>query len=361
MSDNSSNKKSIQMSQQCDILPKIKIRQSNIELLRIISMFFVMLTHATLAVGYPDQTNAMGMEYYLLGVIKALSVVSVNVFVMISGWFGIKFSIKGILSFLFQVLFFSILGFIIAIIANIKDFSISNLMTDGLLLGSRNYWFVDCYLLLYIFSPVLNSFCENSPKKQFKLFLITAFCIQSLAAWVFPTLSTEIKAGYSTISFILIYMLTRYVRIYQPVWASLRGSHDVIVYLVLTIILSFVAFFSHGGIIAIIGFFSYASPFVIAASVFLLLGFSKFRFQSNLINWVASSCFAVYLLHEHVSIRLPLYRSTINHLYYTRQPFITGTIDVVLFILSVWGGGILLDKGRMCIYNLLLKIYRKNG
>lgn len=331
------------------------IRESNIELLRIFSMFLVMVTHVTLAIEYPNIQGATEIEYYLVGLMKAVSVVSVNVFVMISGWFGINFSYKKLFAFLFQVLFFSLAGYFMAILLCVKSFNIRELMTDGLLLGSRNYWFVDSYLLLFLLSPILNMFVKNSSRPQFKNFLVTAFTVEFIAAWVFPTLATEIRAGYSTFSFILIYMLSRYIKIYQPAYAHLKAKYDIGIYLLLTLCLSGIAFVSHGGIVAIVGFYSYASPFVVASALYLLLAFTKISIKSKVINFVASSCFAVYLLHEHVSIGKPIFRSIVKELYVSGSPFISNVMDVFGYMLLVYTISIVIDKVRQKLSNFIIR------
>ena len=44
---------------------------------------------------------------------EQLCIICVNVFVLISGWFGIRPCVKGVLSLLFQVYFFPINNFIL--------------------------------------------------------------------------------------------------------------------------------------------------------------------------------------------------------------------------------------------------------
>lgn len=65
-------------------------RHSGIELLRIVSMFLVLLLHSLYySLGRPtaeDYVNS-GVEMVLRTEFEAISLVCVNVFVMISGWF----------------------------------------------------------------------------------------------------------------------------------------------------------------------------------------------------------------------------------------------------------------------------------
>ena len=66
-------------------------RESNIELLRIIAMIMVLLLHANGAIGpFVQLSDAnSGVEEFLRLFLEIVCVVSVNAFIMISGWFGI--------------------------------------------------------------------------------------------------------------------------------------------------------------------------------------------------------------------------------------------------------------------------------
>ena len=78
-------------------------------------MLFVLILHANyLAIHAPLPTDfRMHPESTILRcIIEALTIVAVNVFVLISGWFGIKFNFNKLSSLCFQILFFS-LGFFI--------------------------------------------------------------------------------------------------------------------------------------------------------------------------------------------------------------------------------------------------------
>lgn len=76
-------------------------RQSNMELLRVISMLFVMMIHAdfySIPYSIPRWFVVEGAD------------AGVNCFVLISGYFGIHPKTKSFLSLLFQILFFIAVG-----------------------------------------------------------------------------------------------------------------------------------------------------------------------------------------------------------------------------------------------------------
>ena len=87
-------------------------RQSNIELLRIISIFLIMVVHATyLTFGTPTpheiQAKPLG-SFFFIG-LENVSVICVDIFVLISGWFGIHPKVKSIGGLLFQCVYFGLI------------------------------------------------------------------------------------------------------------------------------------------------------------------------------------------------------------------------------------------------------------
>ncbi len=70
-----------------------KQRLSNIELLRIISMVFVMLIHITYALSGKAYSQT---DSFLCVIMQWMTMICVDLFVLISGWFGIHSTLKGI-------------------------------------------------------------------------------------------------------------------------------------------------------------------------------------------------------------------------------------------------------------------------
>ena len=216
-------------------------RQSNIELLRMVAMFLVLLVHADFfSLGSPTisdiQTDTIDSFFKIL--FESISIVCVNVFVLISGWFGIKPSYKGILNFLFQCIFFLTGLYIITNIIGVNTLSLKGLA--GCVFATKLNWFIKAYLLLYIISPVLNHFVNNTSQKEFKYILVGFFLFTCTYGWIGA--AEFMMQGYSTISFIGLYLLARYIRIYSPAWSKLHIKYDIAIYLSTIIIVSALTF-----------------------------------------------------------------------------------------------------------------------
>lgn len=195
----------------------MKVRQSNMELLRIIAMFLVLLVHADFfSLGAPSASDCVNAPVgsSLKVFFEAISIACVDIFVCLSGWFGIKPSVRGFSNFVFQCLFWLIGLYIITLLIGTSTFSIQGI--KGCLALTKLNWFIKAYILLYILAPVLNAFVEKASQKEFRNVLIAFFAFEFVYGWIFSGSTLHIVGGYSTISFIGLYLLARYVRLYQP-------------------------------------------------------------------------------------------------------------------------------------------------
>ncbi len=314
------------------------------EALRIIAMFFVLMLHANfLALGWPtsEEVSANPLSWGIRIFFESLSIGAVDIFVLISGWFGIQPKLKSFGNLTFQCLFFGVGIYISCVLTNISSLSLTGTINS---LYIRQYnWFVPAYILLYILSPVLNAFIEHSTKKQFSFVIISFYTFQSIYAWIIGGENGGFLSGYSTISFIGLYLLARYVRLHSPKFTKFSYKLDLVIFISLVLLNSLGDYVLHNS-----RFFQYNSLIVIFSSLHLLLAFSKLRFHSRIINWIASSSFAVFLLHIDNNI-LPYF------LYYCRQIYqehsgIKYLATICVFLTAVFAVSVLLDKIRICCW-----------
>lgn len=326
-------------------------RESGIELARILSMLLVVLSHAGVySVGMPKIADfeANPVSSSLLCVYEAFTYVCVNIFVLISGWFGILFKMKRLLSLVFQVLFICFSTWLILFLMGIAHrpdhWGVVQMVT------LNSYWFVPAYLILYLLSPLLNSFVESSGRGEVKKFLILFFIMQTV--WGMFLKREWFNYGYSPLSFIGLYVLAQYIHRYKPKAFCKSRCFDVALYILLslsTALLSILQIVCHHGD----GWlpFMYLSPLVIFASVFFFLVFIKTKIRSRVINWVASSVFAVYLVNCEPD-SYAFFTSTIgewsNELSLTNFLLYSCGLVALTFV-----SGILIDRIRLFLWHRL--------
>ena len=323
-------------------------RQSNLELLRLVAMLMVMVCHA---IGYVNETDLAGTAGMAKLAISQLCLVCVNVFVMISGWFGIKASLKGVAKLLFQVWFLALLCF--GVFATLGlPVSFKKDLVPYLLFG-YGYWFVVSYLILYVLSPVLNAFAEKASRKEFRCVLIAFFAAEFVFGFLLD--AGHFDYGFSPLFFVGLYLLARYARLYPDKLFSFSKGTDLAVYLGASV-LSMVGFW-FGYKWFGMGFHlnHYDSPLCIIASLYFLLFFSKLGLQSRLINWLAVSAFAIYLIHTN-SLVLPYFRD-LSASIMDNPSLIASAGMMFAFIVVAAFLCIVIDKLRILLWNAISRCF----
>lgn len=328
----------------------INTRQSNFELLRLVAILMVLFHHATyVALGEVDQSTVQALPWAAFYRVfsNQLCLVCVNAFVMISGWFGIRATLKGACSLLFQVVFLSAL---VTIVMGISGHDIKKADTLYALLFGSNYWFFVAYMVLYVLSPIINPFTESATKRTYTNVLIAFFTLETILGFF---LGSEFNKGYSALSFIGIYLLGGYLRRYPNPFTTLSAGKDLFIYLALSLVSA--AGFYFGKKFWDIGFhlIHYNSPLLILASVYFFLAFSKIQIKSKAINWAAASAFAIYLIQEHPLVK-PFYLYFMFTLAETHSGLLYfGAVLGVILIIGFFC--ILVDQLRIACWKVLIK------
>ena len=233
--------------------------------------------------------------------LKGSFAVAVNAFVLISGYWGIRFKWSRLLKIDMQTVFYSIVLLVVAIMLgwHTIDFRYDFLLLFPVLF--KQYWFITCYVVLYLISPLLNQWSKSLEKNRYKSLLVYG----ALIVYLWPTINFLFNAsqfiddaGYGIINFIYLYMLGMYLSHHYvdrySVWTYWTG------YVISVVLL----FFAQYGLSWILGFefsswISYNTMFVFVGSLCLFLVFKNMHFSSSWVNTVAKPCFAVYLIHLH--------------------------------------------------------------
>ena len=323
------------------------VRDSNIELLRVVAMFLVLIDHSGyMSINPPTNEEVFSAPMLSLArhCCQSFSSICVNVFVLISGWFGIKAKISRIVEFLFQCYFICFVSYFVLVAIGITTQMSMGEWVNFLVLG--DLWFVMAYLILYLIAPMINKFIESLTQKQFLYFLLAFLMIQFLHGFVIQV--SWFDKGMSPLTLMSLYMMGRYMRLYPNSFTSMSKWVDILIYFAVSLFGAICTFLSvrHGA--EGYRFFSYASPTIIVASVYFFLFFTKISFRSRTTNWIAASAFAVYVLNCEGHF-WSFYLST-NHSWWiagTPSAYLIRTLvfDVIVFVVAI-----LLDKVRIVIW-----------
>lgn len=210
--------------------------------------------------------------------------------------------------------------------------------------------------MLMVLSPALNTYVENTSRDTQKRVLIAFFFFQFYYGWL-RTDNSLFQNGFSALSFIGLYLLVRYIRLFSPRITQLNSKAYICSYICACIVV--------GGIFlsailmnneAIMGgvkqrfILSYNNPLIIVGSISLLLAFSKLKRigTNNCINWLAQSCFAIYLIHDHPLV----WKYYVNYMHQIHISY-NGLLAIPFILISILSVGIaciLIDKVRLFVW-----------
>lgn len=327
---------------------EVKVRRSNMELLRIIAMIFIMLGHSYVRLVHNGQEGVFGGSLFWRSLMSAIVTSGVGVFIAISGWFGIRFKLQSLAKYLFLVYFILFFLYGIAIVFNITNLSIQGVLIS---LGfADGYWFVLGYLGLFLISPLLNMFIEHASKKDFQILLLSYFVFQSYVSWLSGWYNYY--DGYSIIMFAGIYLSAAYVRKYPIKWIEQRASILWIITILAIAVIATLSMwkFGHAG-----RQIRDDNPLIIFAGILMLLSFKKLTFHSKIVNWLAASSFAVYLIHYSPFV-YPYFMKGMRYLYYHFDGMIYG-VTLLIALLIVFFVCTLFDQLRIFCWKIVQPLF----
>jgi hypothetical protein len=333
-------------------------RDSNLELLRIVAMIFIVLHHFVVH-GY-QLAKLNGKFYsvfpvtnfahsYELLISNSFFIVGVNLFILISGYYSIRLKWKSFLNLFIICLFYDYLQLLVSDIYTFHHLKMHwEPFTE---IFTRSGWFIICYMALMLLSPGINIAVEKFTDKQ-KLYGLAVLLV--LNFWFGYYLDTKLvnQSGYSLMQFVFIYYIGRMLKVYEQ---RLRCKTIVFFggYIIFTLILSWLAItqFKEKSYVSMWQLYHYNNPLIVLSAVFLFLTFKNFSIKSSAINWFSSSILAVYLIHESPFVSKHLYSfifETIRkygHFGYKTILILTGIFIAIMF------GSVLMDKMRMLLTN----------
>ena len=182
-------------------------RESNFELCRIFCMVYIVFYHLFIHVD-----NSLDVMWFTKPLIT-ISHIGVVVFVMISGYWGIKRRLYKLLYILSLIVFYNLIGFLVAHFIFGKQLVLSDFLCVFLPFSHGKYWFMTSYLVLFMVAPYINKILESFTKREFAIYLLVIGFIVFYLGGVFQS---SLGGGRGIAAFVLSYSIGRYIRIYYP-------------------------------------------------------------------------------------------------------------------------------------------------
>ena len=352
-------------------MQKVKKRDTNFELLRIIAMFMIVTLHYTQNSGVLENNGTYTLQNIFFIFLNTVCSVGVNCFVLISGYYLItsKFKIQKIIHLWGLVLFYSLGIYLLYKITNHSVVNpISSVETIYVFTPVLNvhYWFIVPYLALYIVFPFLNKMINTLNQKQLKVILIIFFVLMCVINNITPlNQNFEAVGGHSILWFMFLYGVGAYIKKYKNKDEG-KDKYKYLLYFIICIILGFIFKIIFENISSLNILLKYANYRVIAFnSVFAFLGaVFIFMFFKNIkvkgentgkcISFVSKNVFAVYLIHEHELNRQVIWNTNLNiNIAGMQNNFI---LHYLLCIFIIFTSCVLIEEIRRIVFEIFLKI-----
>ena len=171
---------------------KGKERQANIELLRIIAMLMVVTLHYLIkgqaAVSLVEETGILNV---LLWFLKAMCIVTINVYVLISGYFLLeaKWKLSRLVTLWLQVMFYSLGVPLVCLALGVGDVNAWGLydwVNVIFPVQMEHYWFITAYVVLYLLVPVLSMGVKKLNRKQHGMVIVGLLMVFSIPKSLLP-------------------------------------------------------------------------------------------------------------------------------------------------------------------------------
>jgi len=276
-------------------------RSSNFELLRIISMVIIILSHYSYHGGILFQN--LSLNQILAQFMKIGGKLGVTCYVLISAYFLVdtKFKFKDILKISLQVIFYSILIFSVICIYKPSIFNVKYAIKSVLSIFYSNYWFATAYIGMYAVMPITNYLINHMTERMHRKLIIVLTIILSIIPFIF----VGSNLFYSNlIWFIFLYFIGGYIKKYS-IGKIETNRVRIFVMSIICILCSslFMVILGQKHSIFLRGAYIFSkinSPVMLLGSISMFLIFKNINIGKNkYINYIASSTFGVYLLHDN--------------------------------------------------------------
>ena len=318
----------------------MKTRNSNIELLRIISMVLIVLTHYTFHNGVVNSSLDVGINRYILEIITIGNIGLLN-YMYVMGYFNSKmsqpFKLKKLVLLILKVMFYSLVIYFIFVLFGLEKISFKGLVQNLFPISFKKYWFITAYLLTYILCPFINKLLNNLNQKE-HLSLI------GIGILIFSVLTTLFNKDYycnDLVLFILCYIIGGYFAKYNCILLNNKKRNKKIFITCITILLLSNLVFDLVGmkysLFATHSIYFYGKKSIVTFILSILVfNYVINKKEKNIpkINIISKYVLGVYLISDNYLIRSVLWTDILNVKGYVNSNFLI--FHIILSVLSVF-------------------------
>ena len=295
------------------IVMESRQRNYGIDVLRILAMLFVVMSHVVGAGLLSHCTIApFTVKREMLAVLSAVYICAVNCYALISGYVGLhaRHQNRSIIKLWFLVVVYNVASAVLVEgVHFLKDepISVVSVLKAFLPLIYGEYWYFTAYFALFFFMPLLNEMVQTVSRKVLERTVIATLFLFSVFGEWFQIVRFGLFGGYSFLWLAILYVMGGYFRRYGVLdriskRAALLGFLCCVCLLELSrFLIGGVSWLQTGTVTGEDKLFTYPGLLVVASAVFLVAFFSKLEVSKSVQKCVAilsSATFGVYIIHQ---------------------------------------------------------------
>lgn len=245
------------------------------------------ICHGFFPEGYPIFSEANPVEKIII-CLNIFVCFGTNLFVIISGYYGIRLSWKSLINLWILTTFYSLMYILVN-----GPITISSVL-HSFIISSTKQWFFRSYFWLLLMSPLINAGINALNNKGLTYSTLLCFILCCISGWY---LENENIVGHNFHQLLFAYILGAFIK--RNSFKQKITSKQAIWGFTVTCTLGLVFLFLYqkrGTFMHL----THNSPFVVASAFFSMIFFLRLSFNSKVINYAAKSVPAVLLLSDMV-------------------------------------------------------------
>lgn len=308
-------------------------RESGIEILRVLLAFMIVANHSIghgIKVFVPELFQ---QHFESLLAIQVITNPAVNVFFLISGYFGIRCNTEKMLKLLSSLYIYAIGIAVFLFVVEGWSFSI---FLKSIAMPWEYWWFATVYLILFLISNCINLVFKELDVKRLNKYILTLIAINFIQGFIFN--GAYWGNGFSIAQAVTMYSIGYWI---NKTLANKRINlgYIFLIYVLLCVMAVVLTEYAETNEITTITkrVFSYNNPLVMAESVCLLLLFKNIKIKNlriqGVIRFFAGGAFSTYLLTDHEGIRKYVFSMMINNAEKIGYPILMIVINALMWII----------------------------
>ena len=329
-------------------------RNYGIDLLKYIAMINIINLHINMHTSY-DKLRPNNPKYKPIYRLESFSFWPVNAFGLISGIVGYKkYKFTNVIYIWFQYCFYSVTFTIYLYYKSLAN--VNNIFLSFLPFGNRRNWYVNAYILMYLFLPFMTNSINTLDKRFYSKIVLYFFFIYSIYH-VFIKFITKkgnhdfIIGGYSSLWLLILYISGGCIARFYINRYIISDAVLILIYFIASFLTSEYIFYKGSTL-----FLEYISPTIVIQALSLVLFFANLKIKNKIIIKVilffVPLNFSVNIIHTRIFLmNIPLRNKFFKYIESLKPQFLffkIYTISIIIYFICIT-----IDYIRLLLFKIL--------